>query len=79
MMTSALLKAMLQDWYLKTWKYQGRKLSVEDYARFVIEMIEYFLKNPMTASRNNEEGRKSASLEIIPSSRVIFKEHMTKQ
>jgi AcrR family transcriptional regulator len=46
MMTSALLKAMLQDWYLKTWKYQGRKLSVEDYAHFVIEMIEHFLKKP---------------------------------
>ncbi len=43
-MTSAVLKAMLQDWYLKTWKYQGRMVSVEDYARFLIEMMESFLK-----------------------------------
>ena len=43
-MTSAVLKAMLQDWYLKTWKYQGRTVSVEDYARFLIEMMESFLK-----------------------------------
>jgi TetR/AcrR family transcriptional regulator, cholesterol catabolism regulator len=43
-MTSAVLKAMLQDWYLKKWKYQRRKLSVEDYALFIIGMMEYFLQ-----------------------------------
>ncbi|MCK9364581.1 MAG: TetR/AcrR family transcriptional regulator [Syntrophales bacterium] len=43
-LTAAVLKAMLQDWYLKPWKYQKRAVSVEDYARFLIEMMDYFLK-----------------------------------
>ena len=42
-LTAAVLKAILQDWYLKTWKYQKRAVSVEDYARFVIGMMESFL------------------------------------
>ncbi len=29
---AALLKAMLQDWYLKRWKYERRKVTVEEYA-----------------------------------------------
>ncbi|MBW6487080.1 MAG: TetR/AcrR family transcriptional regulator [Syntrophobacterales bacterium] len=43
-LTAAVLKAMLQDWYLKPWKYQKRAVSVEDYARFLIEMMDHFLK-----------------------------------
>jgi AcrR family transcriptional regulator len=46
LLTAAVLKAMLQDWYLKPWKYQGRTVTVEDYAGFVIGMVEHFLKNP---------------------------------
>jgi len=45
-LTAAVLKAMLQDWYLKPWKYQKRAVSVEDYARFLIGMMDYFLKKP---------------------------------
>jgi AcrR family transcriptional regulator len=30
-LVSALIKAMLQDWYLKRGKYKQRKISVEDY------------------------------------------------
>lgn len=36
---SSAIKAMLQDWYLKRWKYQRRGISVEAYANFVIESI----------------------------------------
>jgi hypothetical protein len=43
-LTATVIKAMLQDWYLKPWKYQGRTVSVEDYARFLIDMTGYFLK-----------------------------------
>ncbi len=39
----AVIKAMLQDWYLKRWKYAGRKVSVEKYAVFVVELVETYL------------------------------------
>ncbi|MFP4474652.1 MAG: TetR/AcrR family transcriptional regulator [Desulfatibacillaceae bacterium] len=42
-MTSAVIKAMLQDWYLKRWKYNSRSIDVETYARFVIEWVESFI------------------------------------
>jgi AcrR family transcriptional regulator len=35
-LTAAVLKAMLQDWYLKHWKYRKLATSVEAYAEFVI-------------------------------------------
>lgn len=54
-LTAAVLKAMLQDWYLKPWKYQKRSVSVEDYARFLIGMMELFLKTPMTAADTTKE------------------------
>ncbi|MBI4799465.1 MAG: TetR/AcrR family transcriptional regulator [Desulfarculus sp.] len=34
-MAAALIKAMLQDWYLKRWKYAKRRVSVDRYAGFV--------------------------------------------
>ena len=39
-LTSGAVKALLQDWYVKRWKYSRRKVSVEDYARFVISLVE---------------------------------------
>ncbi len=45
-LTGAVLKAMLQDWYLKRWKYTSRNVSVEEYAEFVIEWAEAFLLPP---------------------------------
>ena len=43
LLTAAVLKAMLQDWYLKRWKYEGRKISVENYARFLMDFIASYL------------------------------------
>jgi AcrR family transcriptional regulator len=40
----AVIKAMLQDWYLKRWKYAGRKVPVERYAAFVVEFVEMYLE-----------------------------------
>lgn len=37
------IKSMLQDWYLKRWKYTGRKVSVEDYGNFMLGFIESYL------------------------------------
>ena len=44
LLTAAVLKAMLQDWYLKRWKYDRRGVCVEDYAGFLTEVLESLLR-----------------------------------
>lgn len=39
-MTAALIKAMLQDWYLKRAKYARRKISVDQYCQFLTTFLE---------------------------------------
>lgn len=43
LLTASIIKGMLQDWYLKRWKYKKRRITVECYADFVIEFIEAFI------------------------------------
>ena len=43
-LAGAVLKAMLQDWYLKRWKYAGRKITVEKYAAFVVDWVTTYLE-----------------------------------
>jgi AcrR family transcriptional regulator len=38
-LTASVIKAMLQDWYLKRPKYARRNTSVDQYADFILEMI----------------------------------------
>ena len=38
-LTASAIKALLQDWYLKRYKFSSRKLTVEQYAQFVIGFI----------------------------------------
>jgi AcrR family transcriptional regulator len=38
-LVAALIKAVLQDWYLKRWKYKRRGITVEEYARFVVNFV----------------------------------------
>ena len=40
LLTAAVIKSMLQDWYLKRWKYKKRGIGVEAYADFVISFVE---------------------------------------
>ena len=40
LMTASMIKAMLQDWYLKRSKYSHRKVSVIQYSRFLIAFLE---------------------------------------
>lgn len=40
LMVSAMIKALMQDWYLKPWKYSKRNVTVEQYAEFVIKVTE---------------------------------------
>jgi AcrR family transcriptional regulator len=42
-LTASVIKAMLQDWYLKRWKYSRRAVSVEEYAEFLIDFIKAFI------------------------------------
>jgi len=39
-LTGAAIKSLLQDWYLKRWKYVQRKVSIEQYADFIISFVE---------------------------------------
>jgi len=45
-MSASIIKAMLQDWYLKRKKYATRNISVDDYAEFIKMVIMAFLNNP---------------------------------
>ncbi|MCB1140079.1 MAG: TetR/AcrR family transcriptional regulator [Leptospiraceae bacterium] len=38
-MIAAAIKALLQNWYLKKYRFSRRKLTVENYARFVIGFV----------------------------------------
>ena len=50
-LTAAVIKAMLQDWYLKRWKYRHRQVSVQAYADFVIGFVESVVRiNPESRS-----------------------------
>lgn len=44
-LAAALIKAVLQDWYLKRWKYKRRGVTVEAYARFVVGFVLTSLTN----------------------------------
>jgi len=39
---AALIKAMLQDWYLKRWKYARRRVTVDRYAEELLAVIENY-------------------------------------
>ena len=43
-LTASAIKAMLQDWYLKRRKYSRRKVSVDQYAQFVLQFVEAFIR-----------------------------------
>jgi AcrR family transcriptional regulator len=41
------IKALLQDWYVKRWKYARRKTTVDQYADFIVEFVmAYHLRVP---------------------------------
>lgn len=48
-MTASLIKAMLQDWYLKRSKYARREIGVDEYNRYLIAFLK---KNLMTGEAN---------------------------
>ncbi|RLB92804.1 MAG: TetR/AcrR family transcriptional regulator [Deltaproteobacteria bacterium] len=45
-MAASVIKAMLQDWYLKRGKYSKRNITVDQYAQFIIGFIRPFYLKP---------------------------------
>jgi AcrR family transcriptional regulator len=43
-LTASVIKAMLQDWYLKRWKYSRRNISIDTYADFVLGLVKQFIQ-----------------------------------
>jgi AcrR family transcriptional regulator len=43
-LTATVIKAMMQDWYVKRWKYYRRDISVDEYADFVIFVVDSIVK-----------------------------------
>jgi len=41
-LTTAVIKAMLNDWYLKRWKYAKLNVSVDEYADYLLRVVEAF-------------------------------------
>jgi len=39
---ASMIKAMLQDWYLKRGKHAGKNISVDQYAEYLLKFIESF-------------------------------------
>lgn len=49
---AASVKALLQDWYLKRWKYSRRQITADTYADHVIQLMERYLDAGMSARPN---------------------------
>ncbi len=41
-LTACMIKALQQEWYLKRWKYTKQKITVDQFADHVLEMVEGF-------------------------------------
>ena len=58
-LTASVIKAMVQDWYLKRSKYANRKISVDQYAQFILQFVESFIsdvkENRQSPGRTRED------------------------
>lgn len=44
-LTASALLALIQDWYLKSWKYKHNETSTDDYANFLVSLMDKLLAN----------------------------------
>ncbi|MCV6624249.1 MAG: TetR/AcrR family transcriptional regulator [Cellvibrionaceae bacterium] len=42
-LTASALLALIQDWYLKSWKYKQNETSTDDYANFLVSLMDKLL------------------------------------
>ncbi|MBI4775458.1 MAG: TetR/AcrR family transcriptional regulator [Deltaproteobacteria bacterium] len=54
-LAAGMIKAMVQDWYLKRWKYARRDVSVDRFADFVIDAVEAICLKRDQVDPNMEE------------------------
>ena len=45
-LTAAMIKAMLNDWYLRRWKYARRNTSVDQYGEYLLDFVESYCCQP---------------------------------
>ena len=60
-LTASVIKAMIQDWYLKRSKYARRKISVDQYARFILQFVESFILD-VKENRHRSESNQTRRL-----------------
>lgn len=50
-LTASMIKAMQQEWYLKRWKYRKMKVTVDQFADHLIDLVEafYLIQKPSGA------------------------------
>lgn len=53
---ASVTKAMLQDWYVKRWKYAKRGINVDQYADFVIGVVESACLAPENMAVQHKRG-----------------------
>ncbi len=56
-LTASLIKALVQDWYLKRRKYAKRNITVDKYARFVLQFVEGFVAAPIDNRRHYHQAQ----------------------
>lgn len=52
---ASVIKAMVQDWYLKRWKYRQRKISVDTYGDFIISIINSYAMGRNTRGEHHDK------------------------
>ena len=52
-MTAALIKPLLQDWYVKSWKYRRRRVSMERYVEEITRFVEGSVSRSGKGRRSN--------------------------
>jgi len=63
-LAASVMKAMLQDWYLKRGKYAMRMISVDRYADFVLEFVESFVLRDGARWTASASSRRSSKDEL---------------
>ena len=53
-LTAAMIKAMLNDWYLRRWKYARRNISVDQYGETLLDFVELFCCQPDNGSLKSD-------------------------
>ncbi len=63
---ASVIKAMIQDWYLKHWKHTRRNISVDTYANYVVGIVEsYYLLSHNRKQRYLQNNRRLKRLKRI--------------